>query len=153
MSNYDNRQVFFSGISMVTATPVARLGTPRVEDGEHYVYCYNNTGSQVTQGAALVASGLSGWSFTRSSTAALDVPMVAVKHVAVPAAEYFWGLTRGSLKILSATISAGNCIQIGADGAFTSAPGGSFSTGAICGKMLEAASGSTQSLAVVRLFA
>lgn len=152
MSNYDNRQVFFSSISMVTATPVARLGTPRIEDGEHYVYCYNNTGSSVTAGALMTTSGISGWSFTRSTTAALDIPMVAVKHVAVPASEYFWGLTKGSVKLLSATISAGNCIQVGTDGAATSAPGGSFPTGAICGKMLEAASGSTQSLAFVRLF-
>lgn len=144
--------IFFKGLSNVTATADVQLGTRRHENGEDYVYSYNNTGSSVTAGALMTTSGLSGFSFTRSTTAGTDIPMVAVKHVAVPAGEYFWGLTRGSLRVLSATISAGNCIQVGVDGAATSAPGGSFSTGTIIGKMLEAASGSTQSLAYVRLF-
>lgn len=144
--------VFFKGVSNVTAVPDVQLGTRRHENGEDYVYCYNNTGSSVTAGALMTTSGLSGFSFTRSTTAGLDLAMVAVKHVAVPAGEYFWGLTRGSLRLLSATISAGNVIQVGVDGAATSSPGGSFSTGVVIGKMLEAASGSTQSLAFVRLF-
>jgi hypothetical protein len=144
--------IFFKGLSNVTAVPDVQLGTRRLENGEEYVYCYNNTGSSVTAGAMMTTSGLSGFSFTRSTTAAADIPMVAVKHVAVPAGEYFWGLVRGSVRVLSATISAGNCIQVGTDGVVTSAPLGSFPTGIICGKMLEAASGSTQSLAFVRLF-
>jgi hypothetical protein len=140
-------------ISGVTATASIDLGNRRYFNGEEYVYAYNNTGSAATQGAFMVASGLSGFSFTRSSTAAADFPMCAVKHATVPAANYFWGLVRGSLYILSAaTLPKGTVIGIGADGVAQTHLAGSFPTGVAIGKMLENASGSTASLAHVRLF-
>lgn len=145
--------IFFKGLSNVTAVPDVQLGTRRLENGEEYVYCYNNTGSSATQGCLMIASGgVSGFSFTRSSTAAIDIPMVGVKHVTVPAGEYFWGLVRGTMYILSATISAGNPIAIGADGVCQSHLAATFATGTAIGKMLAAGSGATNSLAYVRLF-
>ena len=152
MAFYGVAPIAFESVSAVTATNSVDLGTRRSENGDEYVYCYNNTGSSATQGAIMVSSGLSGFSFTRSSTAALDLPMVAVKNATVTAGYYFWGLTKGSVNVLSATINKGGIIQVGADGVVISAVVGSFSTGPVIGKMLEAGSGSTASLAYVRLF-
>jgi hypothetical protein len=148
MGFYGNGPHSLDAISGVTSSPVVELGTRRWVNGEEYVYCYNNTGSAATAGAAMVTSGISGFSFTRSSTASLDLPMCFVKHAAPDVGQYFWGLVRGSVNVLSATISAGNPITIGNNGAVAS----SFPTGVVFGKMLEAASGSTASLAYVKCY-
>ena len=152
MAYYSVGPINFESVSNVTATNSVELGTRRVESGEEYVYCYNNTGSQATAGAFMVASGLSGYSLTRSTTASADIPVCAVKHANVAAGYYFWGLVKGSVNILSATIAKGSLIQVGADGVAASYLAGSFPTGVAFGKMLEAASGSTASLAMVRLW-
>ena len=136
MANYQpNGQVFFSAISLVTAAPVCRVGTRRVEDGEEYVYFLNNTGSSVTQGALMIKSLNS---VTRSSTVSADLAYCGVKHAAVPAAEYAWGLTRGEMIALSGAVAAGELINIGTDGAIKTAITGSFATGPIVGKVLSA---------------
>lgn len=135
MANYRNNQIFFQSVSNVTATPDVRVGTRRFENDEEYVYCRNNTGSSVTQGALMVKSLNS---ITRSSTAVTDFAHVAVKHAAVPAAEYFWGLVTGELIALSGAVAVGELVNIGADGAIKTAVTGSFPTGPICGKVLSA---------------
>ncbi len=122
MSNLGNfadiTPISFESVSNVTATPSVALGTRRTELGEDYVYFYNNTGSNVTAGMAMTLSGLSGYSLTRSTTAEIDLPVCFVKHAAVPAANYAWGLTRGVVQAqFTSTMVTGIMITIGTDGA------------------------------------
>lgn len=152
MSVYGVGPISFESVSNVTSTNSVELGTRRLEAGEEYVYCYNNTGSQVTQGALMVPSALTGYSFTRSSTASGDFPTVAVKHAAVGAAQYFWGLVRGDLTAMSIAMTKGELLTIGADGAIATAQVGSFPTGPIIGKALTTTTGNAQPSCKVRLF-
>jgi len=152
MAFYGADPVSSESVSKVTATPSFGLGTRRFHNNEEYIYCYNNTGSSVTQGALMVASALSGYSLTRSSTAAADFPLCAVKNADVAAGSYFWGLVRGTYNALSATVAAGALIGPGADGAIQTALVGSFPTGPVIGKCLIVGSGSTKPLVMVRLF-
>jgi hypothetical protein len=149
MAFYGLDPVMFEGVSAVTATPSVEVGTRRMDSGEEYVYCLNNTGSSVTQGALMVKS-LS--SLTRSSTASVDFPLVCVKHAAVPAANYFWGLVRGEALVMSAAITAGNLIGIGADGVINTYLVGSFPTGVCIGKALVTTAASSQPTCVLNLF-
>lgn len=138
------------GVSNVTATPSVQLGTRRIVSGEEYVYCYNNTGSAATQGMAMVASGLSGYSLTRSSTAADDFVVCFVKHADVAAGSYFWGLTRGLCSVNGSAAVTGTLFTIGADGLVQTYLVGSFPTGPLIGKYIVTNSGSTASLAFVK---
>ena len=152
MSLYGADPIAFESVSAVTATPSVDLGTRRVYNGEEYVYCYNATGSQATAGALMIASGGSGYSLTRSSTARADFPVCAVKHAAVDDGSYFWGLVRGVVDVMSATNAKGEVLTVGADGAVGTYLVGSFPTCVIIGKAMEAGSGSTAFAVQVRLF-
>lgn len=146
--------VSMEGVSSVTATPSVQLGARKIVNGEEYVYFYNNTGSSVTQGAALTVSGLSGYSLTRSTTAGADIVVCFVKHAAVPAANYAWGLVRGLVAPTNVSaICAGVLIGVGLDGVvqtYTTAT--SFDPG-ILGKMVGSSVSSTGGgLAYVKCF-
>lgn len=146
--------VAFESVSNVTATPSVALGTRRIFNGEEYVYFYNNTGSSVTQGAAMTVSGLSGYSLTRSTTAEIDAPICFVKHADVAAGSYAWGLVRGLVKAqLVSAISNGLPLMIGADGVVKTycTAAQSFPYGSI-GKSVESGVSSTSMLAYVRCF-
>jgi hypothetical protein len=144
--------VIFESVSQTTASPSHELGTRVHASGEEYVYCYNNTGSAVTQGAIMIKSGASGYSLSRSSTAALDFAVVGVKHAALAAGDYFWGLVRGDMEVMSVAMAAGSLLQIGADGAVTTAAVGSFTTGPVIGKCLLVSTANTKPLCNLRLF-
>jgi hypothetical protein len=141
--------IFFKSVSNVTAVADVQLGTRRVESGEEYVYCYNNTGSSVTQGALMIKSLTS---LTRSSTDALDWPLVCVKHAAVPAAEYFWGLVRGEASVMSIAMTAGDLLTVGADGAVATYITATLPTGVFIGKALSTSTGNAQPNCHLRLF-
>jgi hypothetical protein len=143
----------FETVSQVTQTPSVELGTRVINSGEEYVYCYNATGSAVTQGALMIASGaVSGYSLTRSSVASVDLPMVAVKNAALAAGDYFWGLVRGQCRVMSIAITAGNLVGVGTDGAINTFLVGSFPTGVVVGKALDTATASTMPLIQLRLY-
>lgn len=152
MGFYGVSPVAFEPVSQVTATPSVELGTRRTEGGKEYLYCYNNTGSAVTQGALMVASALSGYSLTRSSTAAADFPLVGVENAALAAGDYFWGLVRGPMSIMSMALTAGNLITVGADGAAQTFLVGSFPTGPCIGKVLTTSTANSQPSVLLRLF-
>jgi len=152
MSYYGAAPILFESVSQVTLTPSVDLGTRRHEAGKEYLYCYNNTGSAVTQGALMVASALSGYSLTRSSTAAADLPLVGVENTSLAAAEYFWGLVRGPMSVMSVAMTAGALITIGADGVVQTALVGSFPTGPVIGKALTTSTANAQPSCLLRLF-
>lgn len=133
------------GVSSVTATNSVEIGARKTVAGEDYVYCYNNTGSSVTQGAAMTISGaVSGYSLTRSTVSGADVVICFVKHATVPAANYFWGLTRGLVNPTNVSaICAGVLIGVGDDGVVkTYATSTSFDMG-VLGKMIVSSVSST----------
>lgn len=152
MSFYGLSPIAFESVSAVTATNSVELGTRRVEAGEEYVYCQNVMASSATQGALMIQSGTSGYSMSRSSLAAADLPMVAVKHAAVPAANYFWGLTRGSIVAASLAVTAGDLLTVGLNGAVQTFLVGSFPTGPVIGKAQLTGTANTGVACFVSLF-
>lgn len=97
MSVQNLSPVFFKGISNVTATPDVELGTVRVLDGERYLYVYNCGGNTaaVRLGMSRPVSAAAGLYSASVSSVSGDMPLGFVKHVAIPAGEYGWILTRG----------------------------------------------------------
>lgn len=143
-------------ISHVTSDSLAmkaELGARVIYKGEEYVYVHNvmpNTAMAV--GELGVISALSGYSLTNATTLAHDMPLVAVKHAAIPSAGFGWGLVRGiaeALKIEN-TAATGVLLGVGSGGVAISYLVGSFPTGACIGKVLSSGTGTCK--AYVRLF-
>jgi hypothetical protein len=131
----------------------AELGARVIYKGEEYVYVHNAMASAATAGIALVLSSLSGYSLTRSSTAASDLPMCFVKHADIPAGGYGWAMTRGLVQAwFSSTMVTGVLVVIGADGVVqTATTGTSFDPG-ILGKTLSSATANGQGLIYARCY-
>jgi hypothetical protein len=145
--------IAFESISNVTATPSVELGTRRIVNGEEYVYFYNNTGSAVTAGMGMTVSGLSGYSLTRSTTADTDLLVCFVKHAAVPAANYAWGLTRGLVQAeFNSTMATGIPITVGADGQVKTFCTSTGSYAVHYGKVLSSATATSFGLCYVKCY-
>ncbi len=145
-----------SAVSFVTVDSAAQpftLGQRLVYGGEEYVWIHNAMSSAATAGIGMVLSALSGYSLTRSSTAASDIPMCFVKHVDIPAAGYGWGLVRGIVQAhFSSTMVTGIPVVIGADGVVqTATTNTSFDCG-LLGKTLSSATANGQGLCYVKCF-
>jgi hypothetical protein len=93
--------IFFKGISNVTATPDVALGTERIENGEKYIYVYNCGGNTaaVRLGMSRPVSAAAGLYSGSVSSISGDLCLGFVKHVAIPAGEYGWALTRGLVDV------------------------------------------------------
>lgn len=146
-----------SAVSFVTADSAAiggfQLGQRLTVGGEDYVFIHNAMSSAATAGIGLVCSLLSGYSLTRSSTAAADVPMCFVKHNDIPAGGYGWGLVRGVVQAhFSSTMVTGVNVGLGGDGVVDTHLKGSFPTGVLVGKTLSSATANGQGLCYVRCF-
>ena len=144
--------IAFESVSAVTQTASVKLGARRIVDGEEYVYAYNDTGSAATQGALMIASGCSGYSLTRSSTASADFPVCAVKHADLAAGDYFWGITRGKCSMMSLAMTKGLLVGVGADGALKTFLTATFATGACIGKALDTSTASSRPECLIKLF-
>lgn len=146
-----------STVSFVTidsgAIGAFKLGQRLVTGGEEYVFIHNAMVSAATAGIGMTTSGISGYSLTRSSTAAADVPVCFVKHNDIPAGGYGWGLVRGNVSVhVASAVSAGKTITLDGDGVVGTHLKGSFPTGLCIGKMIDSAAASSQGLAIVRCF-
>lgn len=144
--------IAFQDVSSVVATATAELGARRFSGGNEYMYCYNGTGSAVTQGALMIMSGLSGYTLTRSSVESASLPLVCVRNTSVADASYFWGMVRGVASVMSIAVSSGDLLTVGDDGAIKTFVTGSFPTGPIIGQALGAATGNAQPSCYLRLF-
>ncbi len=134
--------VTFESVSNVTATPSTELGARRIHNGEEYVYFRNDTGSAATQGMAMVISGNSGYSLTRSSTTGDDFVVCFVKHADVADDSYAWGLVRGITQVhVASTLATGQLFQVGADGVVATYV--ATATGECIGKMILTGTDST----------
>jgi hypothetical protein len=120
-----------SHVTSDSAAMKAVVGDRVTYKGEDYVYVHNvmaNTAMAV--GELGVVSALSGYSLTNATTLGADMPLIVVKHAAIPSAGFGWGLVRGGVAI--------------------SFLGGSFPTGPMIGKILSSGTGTCK--AMVRLF-
>jgi len=142
----------FQDVSSTVGTAAAELGERSIVGGNEYLYCYNGTGSSVTQGALMVMSGLSGYTMTRSSTESADLPMVCARNTSVADGQYFWGMVRGVSPVMSIAVAAGDLLGVGDDGAVKTAVTGSFPTGVIVGKALGASTANAQPSVYMKLF-
>jgi hypothetical protein len=166
MSNLGNFSsvgpVMFKGVdgaapvSFVTSDSAAlahELGARVIYKGEEYVLVHNTqANTAIAVGELCVVSALSGYSLTNATTLAHDLPLVGVKHAAIPSAGYGWGLVRGimeSLKIEN-TAATGTLLGVGSGGVAISYLVGSFPTGPLVGKVLSSGTGTCK--AMVRLY-
>lgn len=153
MSFYQASPISFESVSNVTATNSVELGTRRIEAGEEYVYCYNAGNSVAQKGNLMIQSGgVSANSLTISSTDALDIPMVGVKHATAATGTYFWGLVRGQMRVTSLAVTAGDLLTTGADGVCATFITATLPTGVCIGRAIDTCTASTQPLAHLRLW-
>lgn len=142
-----------SHVTSDSAAAVAELGARVIYKGEEYVYFHNAQASTaLAVGDLCVTTALSGYSLTNATTLAHDMPLVTVKHVAIPSAGYGWGLVRGiaeALKIEN-TAATGVLLGVGSGGVAISFLVGSFPTGVCIGKVLSSGTGTCK--AYVKLF-
>lgn len=98
---------------MVTATlgvSDPELGTVARVGNNDYIFVYNAGNSQISTGFAATVSGVSGYSVTVSSVAALgDIPVGLCVHNTMATATYGWLLKRGFCQF-AATANSGTVI-------------------------------------------
>lgn len=139
-----------SHVTADSAKKIALLGERVTYGAEEYVYVYNNGATDAAVGMAMVMSSLSGYSLTISSLSGYDFPMCVVKHAAIPAGNYGWGLVRGITQVRTeSTMSTGAWLTLGDDGVFKTFIGSSNTDtiqGAAVGKILSSGTGSAASL-------
>lgn len=121
MTVYD-KQIFFEGVSNVTATNSVEVGMQRIDGDEEYRYVYNAGNSQINPGNGCVLSAVTGYSVTVSSTTSADFLVGVVKHATLTTGTYGWVVTRGFTSVemggTSGTVAAGGLIELGDDGEF-----------------------------------
>jgi hypothetical protein len=134
------QRIFNESVSQTTLTNSVELGTRRTENGNEYIYVYNNGGASITSGYGVCVSGLSGYSVTVSSVTQVN-HFVGVAAYTFATATYGWVICRGWAQIVmgannSAAVS--DPIRAGTDGRFAV---NSIATGYIdipCGFSAEA---------------
>jgi hypothetical protein len=146
---------YIESVSAVTATPSVQLGSVRVENGEEYVYVYNDGGAQASQNFAVVPqSGSSGYSVTVTSVTGADIPMGFVKHATLTTATYGWAMVKGytgiSNGMASTALASGAMICLAANGAVQEHTGAL--TCPVVGKVIVSTASAGSGRAYVRCF-
>lgn len=118
--------VKFYGVSHVTATLSSRhpqLGMETFdEDGNKYVWAYNDCNSDLPPGIGLVLqSGVStAYSMTLTAATGVGICVGVTKHASIPTGNYGFVLTRGigvaEMITASGTVAAGQAIHMAANG-------------------------------------
>ena len=133
--------VFNETVSNVTAANSVLPGMRRMDDsGNEYVYVYNASNSQISQGQfAVLATGVSGYSVTVSNVTLQDLAIGVARNATLTTGTYGWLLTRGFSPLSTDNVSGatGQVLSLGTTGNFqvlTSAAG-SFTTSTIVGRL------------------
>ena len=123
MSVYDNNQVHFSGLSMVTATlgiNDPEVGAVRRDGDEEYIFVYNAGNSQINPGYGAIVSAVTGYSVTLSSVSGNgDFPIGICRHATLTTGTYGWLMKKGFTNFKATADSAavaGNQLVMGDDG-------------------------------------
>lgn len=116
-----NQPLFNESISAVTLTNSVQLGSVRMENGEEYLYVYNDGGASAAVNFAVVPqSGSSGFSVTVTSVTGVDFPLGFVKHATFVTASYAWVLSKGYVGIqngmVSTALASGAMLALAANG-------------------------------------
>lgn len=128
--------------SNVTASNSVIVGTQWGDsNGNQYVYVYNAGTQQISQGQfAVLATNVSGYSVTASSTTFIDAPIGVARNATITTGAYGWLMYRGFSGISTDTASfvTGQVLIAGLNGNFQPATSvaGSFVTSPILGKAL-----------------
>ena len=128
--------------SSVTASNSVVVGTQWGDAaGNMYVYAYYAGTAQISQGQfAVLATNVSGYSVTASSTTFLDAPIGVARNATLTTGTYGWLMTRGfsGISTDSASFVTGQVLIAGLNGNFQAATtvAGSFVTASILGKAL-----------------
>lgn len=110
--------VGISGTTLTLGANDPELGTRAMIAGNEYLFAYNATGSAVTKAQiAVLQSGSSGYSVTRSSVIGITPVMGVFANIGVSAAAYCWIMTKGftDVEVNSAVVS-GAVLSAGDDG-------------------------------------
>jgi hypothetical protein len=124
MSFYSDTPIVFGGVSATTLVPGPKdpeLGARCNYGGNLYVYVYNDADSFAYPGmiATPIVAG-TGYSFTITTTAGLDIPLGVVRNKTFASYAYGWILYKGyGPAYTSAAIAAGVALQPAALGLWT----------------------------------
>lgn len=134
------QQIFFEGVSNVTATNSVEVGAERKVGDELYRYVYNAGNSQINPGNGAVLSAVTGYSVTVSSTTSADFLVGVCKHSTLTTGTYGWLCTKGFTSVemggTSGTVAAGGLIELGDDGEFYPVSN-TTANGPVVGKAME----------------
>lgn len=128
-------------VSNVTLTNSVIPGMERKDDsGNRYVYVYNTSNSQISQGQfAVLATGVSGYSVTVTNVTLQDQAIGVARNATLTTASYGWLMTKGFTPISTDNVSGvtGQVLTLGALGNFQvlTAAAGSFTTSTIVGRL------------------
>jgi len=116
MSAMSYKLVNEESVSAVTASPSVSIGTRRLEGGREYLYACNGATHTAAVGYCVIASAMSGGSFTVTAVGG-EIPMGVVMHAAIPGGSYGWLMTRGIVHGYSGSaIAFGKAVIVGALG-------------------------------------
>lgn len=105
-SNFGYPPIVNESVSAVTATPSMMVGVRRFEQGDEYLYVYNNGTTQIAPGNGCIVSGVTGYSVTVSSVTSVDTFIGVCKHATITTGTYGWVVTRGWVPFRAAANSA-----------------------------------------------
>jgi hypothetical protein len=129
-------------VSSVTATPSVVIGTEWGDaNGNKYIYAYNASNSQISQGQyAVLATNVSGYSVTVTATTLQDCAVGVARNATLTTGTYGWLMTKGFSPISTDNVSGvtNQALALGSNGNFQvlTSTAGSFSTSTIIGKLL-----------------
>lgn len=128
--------------SSVTLANTVTLGTQWADGaGNQYVYVYNASNSQLSQGQFVVlATNVSGYSVTITNATSVDIGVGVIRNATMATAAYGWAMYRGfsGVSTDSASFVTNQCMLLGANGNFGAVTStiASFVTSVIVGKAL-----------------
>jgi hypothetical protein len=159
MAFYGIAPLSFGPVTAVTATRGTNdpeLGTRRSEGANEYLYVYNDANSTIaTAKGCVLQSGASGYSVTVSSVTSADM-LIGVAVNSITTGAYGWVVTRGITSVLmgatSATVAAGDMLELAANGVFVPVSNTTGNKGNACGKALAAIVSSATGSAYITAF-
>lgn len=99
MTVYGYQRMFTESVSQTTLIPSTDLGTRRTENGNEWIYVYNDGGASITSGYGVCTTGTSGYSVTVSSVTNVN-HFVGVCQYTMATATYGWVISRGYAQIV-----------------------------------------------------
>ena len=129
-------------VSNVTLSNSVVVGTAWGDAaGNQYVYAYNGSNSQISQGQfAVLQTNASGYSVTITNATSVDIAIGICRNTTMPTASYGWLMTKGftGLSTDNVSFATNQCCILGLNGNMGAAPTsvGSFVTSVIVGKAL-----------------